>query len=56
MNTKVVLQEDEIPKQWYNIQADLPNPLQPPLHPATGQPLGPDDLAPFDPEVEKGQK
>ena len=49
MNTKVVLQEDEIPKQWYNIQADLPNPLQPPLHPATGQPVGPDDLAPVFP-------
>ena len=45
MNVKVVLQDDEIPKQWYNIQADLPHPPQPPLHPGTRQPIGPDDLA-----------
>jgi len=45
MNTKVFLTEAEIPKQWYNIQADMPTPGQPPLHPATGQPIGPDDLA-----------
>ncbi len=42
---KVFLPEKEIPRQWYNIQADLPNPLQPPLNPATGQPIGPEDLA-----------
>ena len=46
---KVFLREDEIPKQWYNIQADLPTPLQPPLHPATRQPIGPQDLAPVFP-------
>ena len=46
---KVFLREDEIPKQWYNIQADLPTPLQPPLHPATKQPIGPQDLAPVFP-------
>ncbi len=46
---KVFLREDEIPKQWYNIQADLPTPLQPPLHPGTGQPIGPQDLAPVFP-------
>ena len=46
---KVFLREDEIPKQWYNIQADLPSPLQPILHPATGQPIGPQDLAPVFP-------
>jgi tryptophan synthase beta chain len=46
---KVFLREDEIPKQWYNIQADLPTPLQPPLHPATRQPVGPQDLAPVFP-------
>ena len=46
---KVFLREDEIPKQWYNIQADLPTPLQPPLHPATKQPVGPQDLAPVFP-------
>ena len=44
-NTKVVLSEDEIPRQWYNIQADMPTPLQPPLHPGTGKPIGPDDLS-----------
>ena len=42
---KVFLREDEIPKQWYNLQADLPSPLQPPLHPGTGQPISPQDLA-----------
>jgi tryptophan synthase beta chain len=46
---KVLLEDREIPKQWYNIQADLPTPLPPPLHPATGQPVGPDDLAPIFP-------
>ena len=46
---KVFLREDEIPKQWYNIQADLPTPLQPPLHPGTRQPIGPQDLAPVFP-------
>jgi len=35
---KVFLREDEIPKQWYNIQPDLPTPLQPLIHPGTGQP------------------
>ncbi len=46
---KVFLNEDEMPKQWYNIQADMPNPMKPPLHPGTGQPIGPDDLAPIFP-------
>jgi len=49
METKILLQENEIPTKWYNIQADLPSPLPPPLHPATGQPVGPDDLAPIFP-------
>ena len=49
METKILLQENEIPTKWYNIQADLPTPLPPPLHPATGQPVGPDDLAPIFP-------
>jgi tryptophan synthase beta chain len=43
--TKILLEEKEIPQAWYNIQADLPNPLSPPLHPATKQPVGPSDLA-----------
>ncbi len=47
--TKFVLDEEEIPEQWYNIQADLPKPLPPPLHPATGKPLTPDDLTPLFP-------
>ncbi len=46
---KYFLPEDRMPTAWYNIQADLPEPLSPPLHPATGQPLGPVDLAPLFP-------
>jgi tryptophan synthase beta chain len=43
-NTKILLDEDEMPKHWYNIQADLPTPLPPPLNPATGEPITPDML------------
>ena len=46
---KVFLNESEMPRQWYNIVADLPTPMSPPLHPGTGQPVGPDDLAPVFP-------
>jgi len=46
---KFLLTEKDIPEQWYNIQADMPNPMLPPLHPGTKQPLGPDDLAPLFP-------
>lgn len=46
---KFLLPEDRIPKRWYNIQADLPKPLPPVLHPGTLQPIGPDDLAPLFP-------
>lgn len=50
MNTKkIVLPDHEIPLQWYNIQADLPKPLPPPLNPVTGQPITPDMLAPVFP-------
>lgn len=42
---KITLQESEIPTHWYNILADMPNKPLPPLHPGTGQPIGPDDLA-----------
>lgn len=42
--TKILLPEQEIPKQWYNIQADMPNPLRPPLNPKTQKPLAPEDL------------
>ena len=47
--TKFVLDEDRIPRSWYNIVADLPVPPAPVLHPGTGQPIGPDDLAPLFP-------
>jgi tryptophan synthase beta chain len=46
---KYTLDEKHIPTHWYNILADLPKPLPPPLHPGTKQPLGPDDLAPLFP-------
>lgn len=46
---KYILPEDRSPTAWYNIQADLPAPLPPPLHPGTGQPIGPADLAPLFP-------
>src|SRR5450759_4963894 len=46
---KYVLQESEMPRQWYNVIADLPAPPPPPLHPGTLQPVGPDDLAPLFP-------
>ena len=41
---KIILDENEIPKKWYNIQADLKTPLDPPLNPKTKEPIGPDDL------------
>jgi len=44
MHTKILLDEEQIPRKWYNVQADLPSPLDPPLHPATHKPVGPDDL------------
>ncbi len=46
---KYLLPENEIPKAWYNLMADLPTPPPPPLHPGTKQPVGPDDLAPLFP-------
>jgi tryptophan synthase beta chain len=46
---KYLLEESQIPTHWYNIAADLPEPPSPPLHPGTGQPIGPDDLAPLFP-------
>ncbi len=46
---RVILDEKEMPEAWYNICADLPVPLPPPLHPATKEPCGPEDLAPLFP-------
>src|SRR5262249_7237341 len=43
MTTKYLLSEKEMPTRWYNIQADFKTPLPPPLHPGTGQPIGPQD-------------
>jgi len=47
--SKFILDEKDMPTQWYNIQADLPEPLPPVLHPGTGKPVTPDDLAPLFP-------
>ena len=47
--TKILLDESEIPTHWYNIVPDLPEPPAPVLHPGTGQPIGPADLAPLFP-------
>jgi tryptophan synthase beta chain len=47
--TKILLPEDEMPTRWYNVLHDLPTPPPPVLHPGTGQPIGPDDLAPLFP-------
>ena len=53
---KYLLEENKIPKTWYNISADLPKPLPPPLHPGTGKPIGPDDLSPLFPMALIGQE
>lgn len=48
-NIQFLLSDKDIPRSWYNIQADLPKPLDPVLHPGTKQPVTPDDLAPLFP-------
>jgi len=48
MNRKIYLEESDIPRQWYNLAADLPSPMLPPLTP-DGKPVGPDMLAPVFP-------
>lgn len=50
------LPQSAIPTRWYNIQADLPRPLPPVLHPATHKPVGPEDLAPLFPMALIGQE
>ncbi len=47
--TKFLLDERDLPTHWYNLQADLPRPLPPVIHPGTLQPIGPQDLAPLFP-------
>ncbi len=49
MDTKILLGENQLPTQWYNVIPDLPGALAPPLHPGTLKPLGPEDLAPLFP-------
>jgi tryptophan synthase beta chain len=49
--TKFILDESEMPTTWYNIVPDLPALPPPPLHPGTGQPVGPEDLAPLFPQA-----
>src|SRR5437588_9278631 len=47
--TKFLLAESQLPRRWYNIRSDMRTAPQPVLHPGTGQPVGPDDLAPLFP-------
>jgi tryptophan synthase beta chain len=50
------LPSDRIPQAWFNVAPHLPEPLAPPLHPATKEPVGPDDLAPLFPMALIGQE
>ena len=45
----IVLDERALPRRWYNVAADMPRLPEPPLHPATGKPVTPEDLAPIFP-------
>src|SRR5438093_432402 len=54
--TKIQLDERDIPTHWYNIVSDLPRPPAAVLHPGTGQPVGPADLAPLFPMALIGQE
>ena len=56
MEYKTLLDEKELPTQWYNIVPDLPAPPAPVIHPGTKQPIGPDDLAPLFPMGNSGQE
>jgi tryptophan synthase beta chain len=50
MQTQFTLSQNDIPKQWYNLNADFPEPLPPPLHPGTKQPVPPEALLALFPE------
>jgi len=50
MQTKILLDESDLPTHWYNVMADMPNPPAPPLGP-DGQPVGPEALAAIFPEA-----
>ena len=56
MDTKILLEEKDIPQAWYNVMADMPVPPSPVIHPGTKQPIGPDDLAPLFPMDLIGQE
>jgi len=49
MQTKILLSEDQIPKQWYNIIPDMPGPLAPVINPQTLKPIAPEDMLPIFP-------
>lgn len=49
--TKIMLEDSEIPENWYNVQADMPEIPDPPINPETKEPAGPDDLAPIFPKT-----
>jgi tryptophan synthase beta chain len=48
---RIVLSSKDLPTQWYNLAADLPRPIPPHCHPATGDPIGPDDMRPIFPDA-----
>ena len=49
--TKIILDENEIPKKWYNVLSDLPSPIDPPLDPQIREPINPEDLEPIFPKA-----
>ncbi len=53
---RFILPDDKIPTAWFNIMPHLPEPVDPPLHPATREPVGPDDLSPLFPMALIGQE
>ena len=53
---RYLMAPDKTPSAWFNVAPHLPEPLSPPLHPGTGEPVGPDDLAPLFPMALIGQE
>ncbi|MGH8994155.1 MAG: TrpB-like pyridoxal phosphate-dependent enzyme [Acidimicrobiia bacterium] len=53
---RYLLNPEQIPTTWFNVAPHLPEPLSPPMHPGTGEPVGPDDLAPLFPMALIGQE
>ncbi len=53
---RYLMAPDQTPSAWFNVAPHLPEPLSPPLHPGTGEPVGPDDLAPLFPMALIGQE